>query len=113
LPPQKISELIALVENGTVSFSVASGRLFPKLIETSDADPAKLAADLNLIQETNVDALEALVQSVLDKMPGKVQEYRKGKKGLIKLFVGEVMKQSRGKADPQLTNRLLSEKLNN
>jgi aspartyl-tRNA(Asn)/glutamyl-tRNA(Gln) amidotransferase subunit B len=45
-------------------------------------------------------------------MPGKVQEYKKGKKGLIGLFVGEVMKESKGKADPKILNQLIAEALN-
>jgi aspartyl-tRNA(Asn)/glutamyl-tRNA(Gln) amidotransferase subunit B len=48
---------------------------------------------------------------VLEKFAGKVTAYKKGKKGLLALFVGEVMKQSKGKADPKLTNELLLEKL--
>jgi aspartyl-tRNA(Asn)/glutamyl-tRNA(Gln) amidotransferase subunit B len=49
---------------------------------------------------------------VLNKFPDKVKEYKKGKKGLMGLFVGEVMKLSQGKADPKITNDILSEKLN-
>ena len=50
-------------------------------------------------------------QLVLDKFADKVQEYKKGKKGLLALFVGEVMKQTKGKADPKVTNKILLEKL--
>jgi len=55
--------------------------------------------------------LETLVDQVLNKFPDKVKEYQKGKKGLLSLFTGEVMKLSKGKADPVKTNEILLEKL--
>jgi aspartyl-tRNA(Asn)/glutamyl-tRNA(Gln) amidotransferase subunit B len=111
LHPASIAALIALVEAGTVSFSAASGKLFTALLQTPGASPETLAQELNLVQERDGDALLPLVEAVLARYPGKVEEYRKGKKGLMGLFVGEVMKASKGKADPKLTNELLLEKL--
>ncbi len=66
---------------------------------------------MNLLQESDVVFIEALIEQVLKKYPDKVQEYKKGKKGLLALFVGEVMKASKGKADPKITNELIIEKL--
>lgn len=63
------------------------------------------------MQESDASAIEPIIDKVLEKLADKVAEYRKGKKGLLALFVGEVMKQSKGKADPKLTNQLLLEKL--
>jgi aspartyl-tRNA(Asn)/glutamyl-tRNA(Gln) amidotransferase subunit B len=111
LQPAAIAELIALVEAGTVSFSAASGRLFTALLQQPSKQPEALARELNLVQERDGDALAPLIDAVLLKYPDKVTEYRKGKKGLMGLFVGEVMKASKGKADPKLTNDLLLEKL--
>lgn len=73
----------------------------------------QLAQELNLLQERNEDALQQLIDEVLNSMPDKVTEYKKGKKGLIGLFVGEVMKKSKGKADPKMLNQLVTEKLSN
>jgi len=73
----------------------------------------QLAQQLNLLQERNEDALQQLIDEVLNSMPDKVTEYKKGKKGLIGLFVGEVMKKSKGKADPKMLNQLVTEKLSN
>jgi aspartyl-tRNA(Asn)/glutamyl-tRNA(Gln) amidotransferase subunit B len=56
--------------------------------------------------------LENWVNTALDKMPEKIKEYKKGKKGLIGLFVGEVKKISKGKADPKIVTELLEQKLN-
>jgi aspartyl-tRNA(Asn)/glutamyl-tRNA(Gln) amidotransferase subunit B len=65
-----------------------------------------------LLQESDVSAIGPIIDAVLQKFAAKAEEYKKGKKGLLSLFVGEVMKQSKGKADPKLTNELLLEKLN-
>ncbi len=111
LQPLTLAALIDLVEEGKVSHTAASQKLFPALISTPGVAPLQLAQELNLIQERNEDALAVLIDEVLNSMPGKVEEYKKGKKGLIGLFVGEVMKKSKGKADPKLLNQLVTEKL--
>jgi aspartyl-tRNA(Asn)/glutamyl-tRNA(Gln) amidotransferase subunit B len=109
--PKKLAQLIQLVDEGKVNFSTASSRIFPELIKQPAADPLQLAIDLNLIQNSDSEDLSRWVQEALAKMPDKVAEYKKGKKGLIGLFVGEVKKISKGKADPKLTNQLLLEQL--
>ena len=109
--PKKLAELIALVEAGTLNFSVASGRIFSALLQQPEADCLQLATQLNLIQESDTGAIETWVDEALAAMPDKVKEYRSGKKGLIGLFAGEVKKRSKGKADMQLVNKLLAEKL--
>ena len=111
LKAAKLNKLITLVDSGKINFSVASSRILPEMIRQPDADANTLAESMNLIQNSNGDEIAAWVQEVLDRMPEKVTEYRKGKKGLIGLFVGEVKKLSKGKADPKLTNKLLLEKL--
>ena len=83
----------------------------PALIAEPTTDVNALAIKLNIIQEDNEDLLEQWVNEVVSKMPDKVKEYQKGKKGLIGLFVGEVKKVSKGKADPKKTTTMLEEKL--
>jgi aspartyl-tRNA(Asn)/glutamyl-tRNA(Gln) amidotransferase subunit B len=112
LEPQKIAAIITLVEEGKVSFSVASTKLFNELIKNPTGEAATIAEEKNWVQDSNVDHIEDLIEQVLNKFPDKVKEYKKGKKGLMGLFVGEVMKLSKGKADPKITNDILSEKLN-
>lgn len=106
-----IAKLIQLVDNGKLSFSVASGKLFPYLIENPLKDPEEVAMERNLIQQSDANSLEPIIDEVLQKHAEKVKEYKKGKKGLLSLFVGEVMKRSKGKADPRITNEILLEKL--
>jgi aspartyl-tRNA(Asn)/glutamyl-tRNA(Gln) amidotransferase subunit B len=105
--------LIKGVDDGKLSFSIAAERIFPVLLEHPTRDPIEIAASLNLIQTSDSAEIEAWIDQALAGMPDKVSEYKKGKKGLIGLFVGEVKKISKGKADPSLTNRLLTEKLEN
>ncbi len=111
LQPEQIAALIGLIDTGKLSFSVASGKIFPALLLEPDKTAEQIAIDNNLLQQSDVSAIGPMVDSVLEKFADKVTEYKKGKKGLLSLFVGEVMKQSKGKADPKLTNELLLEKL--
>lgn len=112
LSPEILAELINLVEDGKVGFSIASSKLLPALIQENQS-PMALAEKLNLLQVSDTNELAQWVQEALSAMPEKVVEYKKGKKGLIGLFVGEVKKRSKGKADPKLVTRLLEEQLNN
>ncbi len=111
LTPAALASIIQLVEEGKVSHTIAVQKLFPAMLKSSHVSAAELAQQMNLLQERNEDALQLLIDEVLSAMPDKVTEYKKGKKGLIGLFVGEVMKKSKGKADPKLLNQLVTEKL--
>ena len=111
LAAPKLASLIAMVESGELSFTVAASRLFPLMLKDQQADPAHLARTHNLLQQSDGSAIGPIIDQVLLKFADKVAEYKKGKKGLLALFVGEVMKQSKGKADPKITNELLLEKL--
>ncbi|WP_295128995.1 Asp-tRNA(Asn)/Glu-tRNA(Gln) amidotransferase subunit GatB [uncultured Chitinophaga sp.] len=111
LQPPVLAALIALVADGKVNFSIASSRILPELINTPDKAPLDIATALNLVQDNNAGNIAPIIDEVLAKYPEKVAEFKAGKKGLMGLFVGEVMKLSQGKADPKLTNQLLAEKL--
>lgn len=111
LPPSAIADLIHLNDEGKLNFSTASSAIFPVLIKEPGKSAAQVAAEKNLIQDADEGAINEWVDQVLKNMPDKVLEYRKGKKGLIGLFVGEVKKVSKGKADPKLTNEILLKKL--
>ncbi|MEO6039824.1 MAG: Asp-tRNA(Asn)/Glu-tRNA(Gln) amidotransferase subunit GatB [Saprospiraceae bacterium] len=109
--PARWLEFLQLLESGQVSGSAAYQRLFPALLENPQTAPAQLATELQLLQNADTDFLEQLVAGVLARYPDKVADYRRGKKGLLGLFMGEVMKASRGQADPVVTQRLLEVKL--
>jgi aspartyl-tRNA(Asn)/glutamyl-tRNA(Gln) amidotransferase subunit B len=112
ISPQQWKTLVESIENGKFNFSTAAGKILPLLIKEPGQDPLALASKLNLIQVSDSGELTTWVDEVLNKMPEKVIEFRKGKKGLIGLFVGEVKKISSGKADPKLTTEILLQKLN-
>jgi len=106
-----LADFIQLIDSGKVSSSNAYQRIFPELIAQPDRSPEDIAKDLNLIQTDDTDFLIKIVEDIITKYPEKVKEYQKGKKGLLGFFVGEVMKQSKGKAEPKKTNALLLERL--
>ena len=109
--PKKLAELISAVDNGEISNSAAQ-TLMNLLITTPDENILSLALSNNLIQQKDENALENWISEVILENNDKVIEYKKGKKGLIGMFVGEVMKKSKGAADPKIVNKILSEKLN-
>lgn len=109
--PATLAALIGLIDSNTLNFSSASTRVLPALILDPAKDPLQIAGELNLLQDSDEGNVSAWIEEVMNKMPDKVIEYRKGKKGLMGLFVGEVKKLSRGKADPKLTNDILLKKL--
>jgi len=111
LTPGQLAGIIKLVEDGKVNFSVASSKLLPVLLTNSAKTAAEVAAELNLLQVSDSNEIQSWVDEVISKMPDKVTEYKKGKKGLIGLFVGEVKKLSKGKADPKVVTGLLEDRL--
>lgn len=110
LSPAALAAMIELIVKGQLNFSIAASKLLPALLH-SDTRVIELAEQLNLIQVNDTNDLELWVNEVIAAMPDKVLEYQKGKKGLIGLFVGEVKKKSKGKADPKLVTSLLEQKL--
>jgi aspartyl-tRNA(Asn)/glutamyl-tRNA(Gln) amidotransferase subunit B len=111
IKPKQIAEIIEMVDSGETSNTIANQKIFPALMKAPGASPKKLAKENNWIQESNSDALVEFIEEALQKFPDKVEEYKAGKKGLMGLFMGEVMKSSKGKADPKMTSQLLKEKL--
>jgi aspartyl-tRNA(Asn)/glutamyl-tRNA(Gln) amidotransferase subunit B len=106
-----LAELIHLVEEGKLSFANASSKILLKLINDADATPITVAKELNLIQDSNADSIQQIVEEVVKEFPLKVEEYHNGKKAIVTMFMGEVMKRSKGKADPKLANDLIVKKL--
>ena len=107
---EQLAALITLIDDGTIS-QTAAQQVFSLLVGKPDTLPADLATAHGLIQNRNTDALQTLVKDVLTAWPDKVEQYRKGKKNLLGMFVGEVMKKSKGSADPKLVNQLVTKQL--
>ena len=110
ISPKRISNLINLIDDGKISNSVATSKVFPEMLK-SELSALDISKNNNWIQDSNTDSLSEFVKQAIAKYPDKVKEYKSGKKGLIGLFMGEIMKLSRGKADPKLANKLVREEL--
>jgi aspartyl-tRNA(Asn)/glutamyl-tRNA(Gln) amidotransferase subunit B len=107
LPPENLAGLIQLVDEGKINHTIASHKLLPELLQHPEKTATQLATELNLFINESNDELNDFILKALSKFPDKVTEYQKGKKGVLGLFMGEIMKQSKGKIDPQKTNQLL------
>ena len=101
--------MIKLIEKGTISSKI--GKEVFKLMWKSKDDPEQIIKDKGLVQITDTKALEAIVDAVITANPKPVADYQSGNKKAIGALVGQIMKQTRGKANPQLVNQLLSQKL--
>jgi len=112
LGPEAIHELIQVIEAGVLSSSAAAQKLFPAMIENPQVAVNTLIDKLNLAQNNDDGFIEALADEIIAKFPDKVAEFRNGKTGLLGMFVGEVMKASKGKAEPKKTNEIILKKLN-
>ncbi len=107
--PDRIAKLIALVEQGTVSHQ-AGKKVLPELAGDS-GDPLAVAERLGLVQVGDADQVAGWVDEVLGKHSGEVERYRGGEAKLMGFFTGQVMKASRGKADPKRVQEVLRERL--
>ena len=105
-----LSKLINLIKDGTISGKIAK-TIFEEMID-GDKDPQTIVDQKGLKQESDPKALEELINKVIKNNTSKVEEYKSGKKKLFGFFVGQVMKESKGKGNPQLINKILKEKLN-
>ncbi|UII30836.1 Asp-tRNA(Asn)/Glu-tRNA(Gln) amidotransferase subunit GatB [Fulvivirga ulvae] len=111
LSTERLAELIRLVDDNKVSFSVASQNLFPEMLKQNGMTALETAEAFNLLQDDDSDAISVLVDEVVAEFPDKAAAYKKGHKGLLGMFMGELMKRSKGKIDPKMANELLRSKL--
>jgi len=111
LSPLRIAELIELIDQDLISSSSAAQQLFPKMIENPDKTPKEIAEAENLLQKSDDDWLLNLAKQALEKYPDKVEAYKNGNKGLLGLFMGEVMKLSERKANPKMSTEILKKLL--
>lgn len=109
ITPNILGKLITRIADNTISGKIAKS-VFEIAWETH-ADPDVIIKEHNLIQVTDQTAIEQLIQQIINNFPEQTAEYRAGKDKLFGFFVGQVMKQSKGKANPDLVNQLLKQKL--
>ncbi|MFN5814383.1 MAG: Asp-tRNA(Asn)/Glu-tRNA(Gln) amidotransferase GatCAB subunit B, partial [Bacteroidota bacterium] len=101
------NELLILIAEGTINFSMAAQKILPMMVADFALSPTVLIQQLDLAQDADADQLQGWAKQALDAMPDKVMAYKKSKKGLIGLFVGEVKTYSNGKSDPKQVTAIL------
>ncbi len=107
--PEHLGELVRLIGKGEISGKMAK-EIFAKMADTGDA-PGTIVAREGLKQISDAGAVEIIVDEVIAANPKQVAEYRAGKAAVLKFLVGQVMKASRGQANPAAVNEILAEKL--
>jgi aspartyl-tRNA(Asn)/glutamyl-tRNA(Gln) amidotransferase subunit B len=107
--PEHLANLVRLIDEGKISGKMAK-EVFEKLYETGD-DPETVISQENLQQISDEDQLTTIVHRVLESNPEKVEAYRAGKEGLLGFFMGQVMKETRGQANPEMVSQMLESKL--
>jgi aspartyl-tRNA(Asn)/glutamyl-tRNA(Gln) amidotransferase subunit B len=103
--PEGLVELAGLVESGAINLNTAR-TVFEEAF-ASGRSPRAIVEEKGLAQVSDTSALEALVNQVLDENPGPVEQYLGGKEGLANWLVGQVMRATRGQANPQIVQTLL------
>ena len=111
ITPHGLGEMIKLIENGTISSKIAK-TVFKEMVETGK-EPQKIVEEQGLVQISDEGALLQIVQEVVSNSPQAVADYKAGNDKAIGFFVGQVMKQTRGKANPPMVNKLLQDVLKN
>ncbi|MFD2287063.1 Asp-tRNA(Asn)/Glu-tRNA(Gln) amidotransferase subunit GatB [Pedobacter petrophilus] len=109
--PEQLAAAINLVDEKKLTQQIAIQQLLPAIEGNENANVEDLAQSLNLLITENIDELGGFINEVLNKYPQQVEAFKKGKKGVLGLFVGEVMKLAKGKADAKKLNELILEKL--
>jgi aspartyl-tRNA(Asn)/glutamyl-tRNA(Gln) amidotransferase subunit B len=107
--PGMVGELVGLIEGGTISSKQAK-EVFAEMAREGTA-PARIVEARGMRQLSDTDAIEAVVDAVIAANPAEVESYRAGKVGLMGFFVGQVMRESRGQANPKVVNDVLRERL--
>ena len=109
LTPEHLAEMIKLIKDGTISSKIAK-KVFAETIENG-TDPKKYVEDNGMVQLSDTSVLAPMVKKVVDDNPQSVEDFKNGKDRAIGFLVGQIMKQTRGKANPKMVNKLLNQEL--
>ena len=108
--PIQLKELTDLIEKGTISNKIAKD-IFPEIIESGNS-AIKIVEEKGLTQINNTDEIASLVKELVEKNPKQVEEYLGGKEKVLGYFVGQIMKTTKGRGNPEMINSLVIEELN-
>ncbi len=107
--PEQLARMLRLIDQGTISGKIAK-TVFEEMFATG-SDPEKIVKEKGLVQITDEGAIAAVVEEVIANYPKVVEDYRAGKEKALGFLVGQVMKATKGKANPELVNRLFKARL--
>jgi aspartyl-tRNA(Asn)/glutamyl-tRNA(Gln) amidotransferase subunit B len=107
--PQHLAKMLSMIQEGTISGKIAKD-VFEEMYRTGER-PEKIVRDKGWVQILDQGEIEQAIEKAMEANPKQVDDYRKGKEKIFGFFVGEVMKQTKGKANPKLVNELLKKKL--
>ena len=108
--PKMLAELLTLIDNNTISGKIAK-TVFEEMVKTGN-QAIKIVEEKGLKQVTDTGAIEKIIDEVLNNNVKSIEDYKNGKDKALKFLIGQVMKESRGKANPQMVNEILLKKLN-
>ena len=111
LTPQHLADMIKLIQDGTISSKIAK-KVFKQIIE-NDTDPKAWVEEKGMVQLSDPAKLQPIIDEVLDNNQQSIEDFKNGKDRAVGFLVGNIMKQTRGKANPQVVNKLLMESLKN
>ena len=109
LTPKMLKEIIKLIEDGSISSKQAK-EVFYK-VEESKKDPSKIIDELGIKQTSDDSALRAIVTTILDNNAHLIEQYKNGRSNVLDFFMGQVMKQTRGQANPKMTTAIIREEI--
>ena len=104
----RIAALIDLIDSNKISHSLASQKLFPTLLKETEKSVMVIAEENNWLQNSDEDSLSQFVQEIINENPNEIERFRQGEKKLMGLFMGQLMKKSKGKADPKTASQLIN-----
>lgn len=111
---KNMAEMVNLIDAGKINHNIAAKQIYPKMLLSPDKSAEMIATEDNLLLSTNLAdnaafnlEIEGFISEIMANFPAKVAEYKAGKTGLLGMFVGEVMKKTKGKANPKTVNELV------
>ena len=112
ISPKKIAQLIQLIDDNEITHSIASQKVFPEMILNPALNPKEIAEKNNWINQQNEDDLISLILNIFKSNPSETERFKNGERKLTGFFMGQIMKATKGTADPKTTGKLLQELIN-
>ena len=112
ISPKKIAQLIQLIDDNEITHSIASQKVFPEMILNPALNPKEIAEKNNWINQQNEDDLISVILNIFKSNPSETERFKNGERKLTGFFMGQIMKATKGTADPKTTGKLLQELIN-